>query len=260
MASRSIWKGTLSFGMVVMPVKVYNSTTDSRKETAMVNLHLKCRTRLKQPKFCPTCETQVEMSEVIKGFEIGKEQYIEITENDLASLPLPSSGAVQIDTFVADLPDDPRFVKDTYFIMPDKVGNKAFFLFTKAMRDKGVVGVSKIGMRSNSKETLCFIRPWEKSLVLQTVKWPEELKDTGEFQVPEVELTDKESQMAGMLIQSMTGQLDLSQFTDSYADAFRKMVEAKLEGKTIEPVQAKKETDDIMEALERSLAATASAA
>lgn len=257
MASRSVWKGTLGFGMVIMPVKIFNGTTSSRaKETAMVNLHSPCDTRLKQPKWCPKCEIFMEegMSEVVKGFEIGKEQYLRLTEDDLNSLPLPSNQSIQIEAFVRSGLDDPRWFKDSYFLVPDKVGNKAFVLFLKAMATEGVMGISKIAFRTNSKETLCLVRPFGDLLMLQSLYWPEELKETAEFKVTG-EVSEKELNMASLLVRSMTDEFDPTKYQDEYTKAFRQLIEAKLEGKTIEAPAIRKETEDIIDALEKSLAA-----
>lgn len=254
MASRSVWKGTLNFGMVVMPVKLYNGTTDSRRETAMVNLHASCGTRLKQPKWCPKDEVFVEMEEVVKGVEIGKEQYIVLTEGDLGTLPLPSTSSIQIEAFVRGGFEDLRWFKDSYFLIPDKVGNKAFVLVMKAMATEGVVGISKITFRANSRETLCLVRPFGDLLMLQSLYWPEELKDSNEFKVTG-EVSEKEINMGSLLVRSMTEEFDPTKYQDGYTKAFKSLIEAKLEGKTIEAPITKEETSDIMDALEKSLAA-----
>ena len=257
MSSRSIWKGTLGFGMVVMPVKIFNGTTASRaKETAMVNLHTPCGTRLKQPKWCPKCESFLGegQTEVTKGYEIGKEQYINLTEQDLATLPLPSTSAIQVEQFFRGGLDDPRWVKDSYYLMPDKVGSKAFVLFLKAMALEGVLGISKVAFRANSRETLCLVRPFGDLLMLQSLYWPEELKETNEFKVAG-EVSEKELSMASVLVRSMTEEFDPGRYQDEYTKAFKRLIEAKLAGEVIEAPIVKSETEDILEALEKSLAA-----
>ena len=255
MASRSVWKGTLNFGMVVMPVKIFNGTTSSRaKETAMVNLHASCGTRLQQPKWCPKDEVFVTSEEIAKGYEIGKEQYIRLTEQDLSTLPLPSTSAIQVEQFVRGNFQDPRWFKDSYFLTPDKVGNKAFILFLKAMAAEGVSGISKVAFRANSRETLCLVRPFGDLLMLQSLYWPEELKATDEFRVAG-EVSEKELNMASTLVRAMTEELDLTKYQDEYTKAFKRLIEAKLEGTEIEAPAIKKETFDILDALEKSLAA-----
>jgi len=259
MAARSVWKGILSFGMVVMPVKLFNGTTDSRKETAMVNLHTSCGTRLKQPKWCPHDEVFVEKGDTTKGYELGEDNYMMLTESDLASLPLPSTSSIQIEAFVRrDSFVDPRWIKDTYFLTPDKVGGKAFMLVLKAMAAEGVVGISKITFRANSRETLCIVRPFDHPfgdlLLLQSLNWEHELKDSKEFVVTG-EVSEKEVNMGSMLVRSMTEEFDPSKYQDGYTRAFKEMIEAKLDGRTIEPVVQKEESIDLMDALEKSLAA-----
>lgn len=258
MASRSTWKGAVQFGMVVMPVKIYNSVSDGRKDTATCNLHVACGTRLQQPKYCPTCDRKLEgMTEVVKGYEVGKEQYLQLTEADLATLPLPSAGTVNIDRFVkvADL-EDPRWITDTYFVVPDKVGTKAFALFRAAMDQENVVGISKIAMRAGSPEKLCCLRAYCGLMTLHTLHWSDELKDTDEFMV-NADVTDRELAMATTLVRSMVGPFEPEKFTDKYKEAFTQLIEAKLAGETIAPapVAQSTENDDLFAALEKSLAA-----
>jgi len=259
MASRSIWKGTLSFGMVCLPVKVYSGTKDTKKETAMVNIHASCGTRLKQPKWCPTCNSFLEDNEKpVKGYEVAKDQYVILTDEELATIPLPTTSALGIEGFISSELEDPRWIKDTYFVMPDKVGNKAFSLFQKAMTTEGVAGISKITFKSNSKETLCLIRPYKDMLILQSLYWPEELKPIDEFKAPDVAVSEKELSMASLLIRNMTMDFDTCKYTNEYAQAFRELIDAKLEGREIEAPVVREDTsvDDLLASLEASLAGT----
>jgi DNA end-binding protein Ku len=257
MASRSTWKGTIQFGMVVMPVKLFNGISDDDDDTRMVNLHDACNTRMKQPKYCPKCETFVEIANVVKGVEIGKDQYLRLEAADLAKLPMPSTSSISIDRFVRQGLEDPRWFRGTYYLMPDKVGNKAFTLFAKAMELEGVTGIAKIAFRANSHEQLCAVRPRGNLFMLQAMRWPGELRDTAEFEVTG-EVGEKELNMGTMLVRSMTEDtIDLTTYTDTYADAFKRLVEAKLAGEdlsTLAPAP-KVETDDLMDALTKSLAA-----
>jgi DNA end-binding protein Ku len=243
--------------MVVMPVKLYNSTTDNKRETAMSNLHIACGTPVKMPKHCPTCNIDVAVTDMVKGYAIGKDQYVRLTKEELATLPLSSTGNISVDGFIKDGLDDPRWVEKTYFLTPDKVGGKAFALFLKAMAAENVSGVAKITMREGSGESLCIVKPWNGLLTLQTLRWPEELKETQEFMPDNVAITDREMAMAKALINSMTGEFTPYNYVDSYTEAFKKLVEAKLSGEVIAaPVPLKDtSTDDIMAALEASLAA-----
>lgn len=255
MASRSVWKGTLNFGMVVMPIKIFNSTNAARKkETAMVNLHASCGTRLQQPKWCPTDEVFVKPEEIVKGYELGDEQFLRLTEQDLSTLPLPSTAAIQVEQFITSGFEDPRWIKSNYFLTPDKVGSKAFVLFLKAMKLEGVSGIAKVAFRANSRETLCLIRPIGDFLTLQSLYWAEELKDAAEFIVTG-EVSDKELNMASTLIHSMTEDLDMTKYQDDYTIAFKRLIEAKLAGDEIEAPVVKDTSFNILEALEQSLAA-----
>ncbi len=257
MSSRSVWKGTLNFGMVVMPVKIFNSTNAARKkETAMVNLHASCGSRLQQPKWCPKDETFVKPEEIIKGYEIGKEVYLQLSEQELSTLPLPSTAAIQVEQFITSGFEDPRWIKNNYFLIPDKVGNRAFVLFLKAMELEGVSGIAKVAFRANSRETLCLIRPSGGLLVLQSLFWAEELKDTEEFKVTG-EVSEKELNMASTLVRSMTEDLDMTKYQDDYTIAFKQLIEAKIAGEEIAAPIVQEASFNILDALEKSLAATA---
>lgn len=248
---RSIWKGSLGFGMVAIPIKMFVAADDKRVGL-LHNLHSECRSRLQQPKFCPTCSRQVEAAEVIKGFELDKEHYIPITEAELDNLKLESCHSIQIEGFVkAETLEDPRWVKDCYFLSPDEAGAKAFVLFTKAMQGLGVLGVSKIAIRE--KEQLCVVRPFADILLLQTLHWTDELRDYNELSVF-VSVSDKEMQMATALIQAMTKDINLGQYKDEYREALADLIGAKLAGSVLEaPVVAKPKEMDIADAIMASL-------
>lgn len=245
---RSMWKGSLGFGMVVIPVKLYGATDDNR--ISMNQLHTECGSRIKMPKFCPQCNRQVETSEIVKGYPLDKEHYVPVTEEELDSLPLSSLKAIQVDAFVKGV-DDPRYFKDSYLLSPEEVGVKAFVLFVKAMEQVGVVGIAKIAIRE--KEQLCELRPFNGLLLLQTLHWGDELRDYGEI-IPFASVTDKEMEMAGRLIGGMTREVDLASYKDEYRTALVELISAKLAGKTIEAPKTKPKQDvDLVKQLLASL-------
>lgn len=248
---RSMWKGSLGFGMVAIPVKLYGATDDKR--TGMLcNLHSECKTRLKQPRYCPTCDRHLEsMDEVIKAYEIDKDHYIPVTPEELENIRLESTHTIQVEGFIrADALSDPRWFKDAYFLSPEEVGAKAFVLFVKAMEDVGVIAISKISIRD--KEQLCAVRPYNGILLLQSLHWADELRDFSEL-VAFASVTDKEMEMATALINAMTKDMNLSQYKDEYREALVELIEAKLEGKVIEAPKPKKQEADLADALLASL-------
>lgn len=130
---RPIGKFVLGFGMVSIPVKVYPAVKSAREGVALNQLHAECGSRIQQPKYCPTCERFVEMSEIAKGWEVSKDKYVQLTEEDMQSLPLSTVKSLAVDGFMPiTAVDDPRWFKDCYFLSPEEPGLKGFVLFSKA--------------------------------------------------------------------------------------------------------------------------------
>lgn len=251
---RSIWKGSLGFGMVAIPVKLYTATED-KDLNLLHNLHGECKTPLKQPKKCPKCDREVSAEEIIKGFMLDKEHYVPITPQELEGIKLESCHSIDVVGFTsADLIADPRWTagKDAYYLSPDEAGGKAFVLFLKAMEASGVVAISKLAVRS--KEQLIAVRPFNGILLVQALHWADEIKDYSELMIS-LPISDKEMQMAGMLIKAMTKEIKLADFKDEYRASLKSLIEAKLAGQVIEAPQPKPATDDLADALMKSLEA-----
>ncbi|KKK88184.1 hypothetical protein LCGC14_2745740 [marine sediment metagenome] len=282
---RSMWKGTISFGMVAIPIKLYSSTTD--KDVSMNQLHEECGTKIKVPKMCPTCDEKayqainkellsptgpngtvnyvevighvdalrkgLDAGEIIKGYPLGEDKFVPITKEDLECLKLDSVKSIQIMAFIDDIDgiEDPRYFEKPYFLSPEEVGTKAFVLFVQAMEKAGVMGVGKITIAT--KEHLCVVSPFEGVLLLQTLKWADELSNFDEILVSGT-VSDAEMEMATKLIASMTRVVDLTEYKDSYREALVDLITAKLEGKTIEkPKATPKDDRDLAEQLIASL-------
>lgn len=242
MAPRSMWKGSVGFGMVIIPCKMYSAVGDPESPTKDIHqMHSVCGTRIKMPKYCPTCAKQVEAAEIIKGYQADKEKFIPITPNDLAGLPLASAQAINIVGFLAEsnldkLLDDPRWFQDCYYLAPEDMGNaqRAFGLFMEAMDAMSVMGIAKIAIRD--REHLCAVRPFNGVMMLQTLHWASELKPWSELSVS-VTVTSQEMELAQKLIGSMIKPVELSSFRDEYGDALKRLIEAKLSGSVL-PITA----------------------
>ncbi len=282
---KSLWKGTISFGMVAIPVKLYTSTSD--KDVSMNQLHEECGTRIKVPKMCPTCDEKayqainkellaptgpngtvnyVEVighvdalrkglvtSEIIKAYPISEGQFVPVTKAELECMKLDSVKSIQMLAFVDDIDgiEDPRYFEKPYFLSPEEVGSHAFVLFVQAMEKAGVMGIGKITI--STKEHLCVVSPYEGVLLLQTLKWADELVDFSEILVSGT-VSEAELEMAGKLIASMTKEVDLAEFKDGYREALINLITAKLDGKTIEmPAEAPKDERDLAAQLIASL-------
>jgi DNA end-binding protein Ku len=245
---RSMWKGNVSFGMVNIPVRLYKATDDS-SSTALCNIHKECGTAVKEPKYCPKCQTVIntpdgkqittiqgkilESSELQKAYPLDrkKENCIPLTEEELSGLPLQSLHAIQVDGFITSLPDK-RYADTFYVLEPDETGVRAFALFEQALRDTGKLGVAKI--TTASKEHLCVIGSNNDGLMyLQTIHWTSELRDTSELKRPTITVSEKELAMAKMLLGTMTQDIDLTVYRNEYGDALKQLIKNKQEGITL---------------------------
>ena len=257
MPRRSIWNGAISFGMVVIPVKLYPAT-DS-KDISFVNLHSTCNTRIRQPRTCPYHETTVESAEIVRAYEYAKEQYVMMEDSDFDDLPVPSKHTIEITRFV-DLPSiDPIYFEKSYSIEPQEIGVKPFYLLKQALETTGRVAVAKVSLRQ--KEYLCALRPFEQGLMMETMHYPDEIRGMNELTLPEAEatITEQEMTMAIALVDQLTGDFEPEDFRDEYRLALEKVIEAKMVGGepvTAAPVSPQGKVGDLMDALKASIEAT----
>jgi DNA end-binding protein Ku len=249
---RSIWNGVISFGMVSIPVKLLTAT-DS-KDISFNLLHKECGTRLKQLRWCPTHERAVEWSEIARGYEYAKDEYVIMEDEDFEKLPLPSKQTVELSAFVKAEEIDPIYYEKSYYLEPDEKGVKPFALLMKALKEKELTGIAKIAIRN--KEQLCALRPMNGTLVMETLLYPDEIRAAPE-EVGDVDVSKKELDMAFTLIDLMTEEFDPEQYKDEYREALMKVIEDKLEGVETEAavVASPAKVTDIMSALKKSVAA-----
>lgn len=277
---RSIWKGSLGFGMVAIPVKLYGATEN--KSIGLNQLHAECGSRIKMPRHCPVCDERriqqidalllndltkqgnreavmntvqslalgMESGEIIKGYPIDKEHYVPLTPEDLESLPLQSTKNIVVEAFMKGDITDPRWFNSVYFLAPEDVGTKAFVLFMKAMEVAEVIGIAKISLRE--RERMCLVRPFDGILAISTLNWGDELRPYDEFRAF-ASVSDKEMEMAQALINGMTKEVDLNSYQDNYRAAMVELIGAKLDGKTIEAPTINKQETDLSDALLASL-------
>ena len=253
--ARAIWKGAISFGMVAIPMKLYIATES--KDIGFVQLHDSCHTRLKQKRWCPSCEVEAEYSEVVRGFEFARDEYLVMEAEDFDNLPLKTTHTIDILRFVDIATIDPVHYEKSYYIEPESVGVKPFALLKKALEATDRVAVAKVALRN--KEHLCLIRPYVDGLIMETMYYPDEIRGTAELDLPgEVELSEAELQMAVMLIDQLTGEFQPGEYRDEYRDALQQVIEAKLGSGA--PISAAPEAPqgkvrDPMEALRASIEA-----
>lgn len=251
MASRAIWKGTVGFGLVSVPVKLYSATEE--RTVHFNQIHRDCQSRIQMPKWCPTCERKVEAAEIVKGYPVGDNQYILMEEADFASLPVKSLKAIEVVEFVDASRIDPRHYNKAYFVAPEDAGVKAFSLFLQAMEKVNLVGIAKLSYRE--REHLATIRAFDGVILLQTLFYSDELRSHEEIKPKMVECSDKEMEMAVTLINTLVSEeVDLSKFKDEYRDILMQVIEAKVAGQPI-TIEAPKEAPkmDLVDALMASI-------
>jgi DNA end-binding protein Ku len=249
-----MWKGAISFGLVTIPVSVYPATEE--KTLRFNQLHASDGGRIRMKRTCSIDGEEVDYDQIVKGYEYEKDRYVVLTDDDFDQIPVESSRAIDIVQFV-DLDDiDPMLFKKSYYLAPEETGAKAYALLREAMSQDNRVGIAKVSFRD--KEHLAALRFRDDAFVLETMFWPDEIReaDFGGVDV-DVKVRDQELQMARQLIENLTSDWSPEQFTDEYRDALVRIVEAKINGEEIEIVQPEPTAKvvDLMEALKASVAA-----
>ena len=250
---RSLWNGVISFGMVSIPVKLFTAT-DS-KDVSFHLLHRICNSRLKQLRWCPICDREVEWAEIVRGYEYAKEQHVVFSEEDFASLPVASKHTVEVSAFVKAEEIDPVFYEKSYYVEPDDIGAKPFALLMQALETKGLTAIAKIAVRE--KERLCALRLMDGTLMLETLFYADEIRLEKGKEMPATKAGERELEMALTLIDLLTEPFEPEKYQDEYRKAVTAAIEAKLEGKEIEeaaPAPPAKVTD-LMAALRASVEA-----
>jgi DNA end-binding protein Ku len=251
---RAMWKGAISFGLVTIPVAVYPATEE--KTLRFNQLHGEDGGRIRYKRVCEKDGEEVTFEHIVKGYEVEKDRYVVLTDEDLNAIPVESSRAIDIHRFV-DLDEiDPVMFKKSYYLVPEETGAKAYALLREAMADDGRVGIAKVSFRD--KEHLAALRFKDEAFVLETMYWPDEIReaDFGGVDVS-AKIRGQELEMAKQLIESLSGEWNPEEYSDEYREALLQIVEAKLNGQEIEVVAAEPTAKvvDLMEALKASVAA-----
>ena len=257
--ARAIWSGAISFGLVSIPVKLYNAV--SRKSVSFNQLDARSGARVKQKLVSAADGEDVPRDQIVKGYHLGAEQFVTISEDELASVMPQAQRTIDLEEFV-DLPDiDPVFYDSAYYLVPEKAAVKPYALLTEAMERAQKVGIARFVMRS--KEYVAAIRPQSGKLVLSTMVYADELNaldDLPELEaVAAITLSDKEIAMAGQLVSSLSAEFDPAKYHDTYREQLMALIDRKAAGET-ELVAAPAALEegkvvDLLAALEASVAA-----
>jgi len=250
-----MWKGVVSFGMVSIPIRLYNATESAAK----VSFRQLCpdhKSPISYKRWCAEGEHEVQYGEILKGFEVGKDRYVIINDKDLDNIPLATAHSIDITEFVPSDDIEPGlYYNSAYYVEPEELGKKPYHLLRKALEATGRMAVAKIALRD--REHLAALHPTNGALLMNTLHWPDEIRSVEGLKGLEgdVKINPKELEMAKALIESLADSFDPSRYKDEYREAVMKVVQAKIDGEVIEapaPPQTAK-VMDLMEALRASV-------
>ncbi len=253
----TMWKGSISFGLVNIPIKMFTATEE--KDIKFRYLHKECNTPLRYKKMCPTCNKEVTEEEIVRGYEYELGHFIIINERDLLALKSEvDDKAIDILDFVNLSEIDPIYFDKSYYLSPQDTGSKAYTLLRQAMDDTGKIAIAKMTIRS--KQTLAALRVYKNILVLETIFYPDEVRAVSQVPgLPEgVSVNEKELDIATKLIDNLTAPFEPEKYTDEYREALQDLINKKIQGKEIEiaPEAPHRNVIDLMEALQASLKET----
>lgn len=257
MPPRSIGSGAISFGLVSIPVKLYVATSSQAPSFHL--LHAKCGNRIRQQRVCPVDNEVVERDQLVKGYEFAKDQYVRVTDDELKALEGEASEAIEISEFVPLSKVDPIYFERSYYLGPDKGGEKAYRLLTDTMTQAGKVALAKFVMRG--KENLVIVRAAQKGLMMHTMYFANEVRNFDEIPKGEsAKITGAETSLAIRLIDELSNdEFEPEKYHDEYSERVLNLVNEKAEGKEItlaQPVAQRGQVIDLMAALKESLEKT----
>jgi DNA end-binding protein Ku len=249
----TVWKGSISFGLVNIPVKMFTATED--KDIRFKYIHKECHTPVKYKKMCPNCNKEVQPDDIVKGYEYEPGKFVILTEEDFEAIEVKGERTVEIIDFVKLEEVDPIYFDKTYFLAPQETGGKAYTLLREALSAKNKIAVAKITIRD--RESLAVIRIYKNVIVLETIFYPDEVRDYKQVPgIPEnLQTTKAELDMAIQLIENLTTVFSPDKYVDTYRERLVERINAKVEGKEV-VVKKEAEKDNVvslMEALKQSI-------
>lgn len=249
----TIWKGSISFGLVNIPINLFAATEN--KDISFRSIHKECNSPIKYEKVCPVCEREVNNDEVIKGYEYEPGKFVVVSNEELKEIAPESNRTIEIIDFVSLEQIDPIYFEKSYFLGPQDNGLKSYHLLKQAMEKTGKIGLAKITIRS--KESLAVVRVYQTGLLLETIFYPDEVRNVG--QVPgvdtEIKVDQKEMDMATQLIEQLTTEFEPEKYTNEYRTSLMELIESKVNGEefTVAKEAPKSNVVDLMAALQASI-------
>jgi DNA end-binding protein Ku len=255
---RAIWKGAVSFGLVSVPVKLYAATESH--DVSFRQVHAKDGGRIKYQRVCSIDGEEVPYSDIAKGYETEDGEMVILDDDDFAELPSASSREISVERFVPREQIDPMLFEKSYYLEPENTGTKPYALLRQALLDADRVAVATVAIRNRT--SVAVLRVKDDVIVLQTMMWPDEIR-TPDFSVESGDVKPAEVKMANMLVDTLAGDFEPSEFEDDYAGAVEALVKAKIEGgevkKTPTSTKSSGEVVDLLAALQRSVDAAKTA-
>ena len=258
--ARSMWRGAIQFGLVTIPVKLYLAIEGT--SIGFNLLHASCLNRIQMKVYCPYHDEVISRSDTVRGYEWSKGKYVVVSDEDIDSVPLKTMRAIEIEMFIAASRDSAgtQFVKQAYYLEPEQIGAKAFYLLKSVLAEQNKSAICKIVLKD--REQLAALNPFSKTMLLTTLHWPDEVRAMDELNLPEdeIEIKASEKKMAEQLVASMTGDFSADDYQDDYRQALMAVIERKVAGEKPEPAARTEPTNitDLMAALEASVAAARS--
>jgi DNA end-binding protein Ku len=249
----SVWSGYLTFGLISMPVRLFSGARSSGISFNM--LHRDDLQRVKQQYYCPADNRVVERSEIVKGYEYRKDEYVVIEPDEIKKIEPQTAKTMEILEFVKESEVDPVYFESSYYMVPEEAGRRPYALLTKALEESEYVAIAKLTM--HNREYTVFLRPTQGGMMLHTMYYEEEVRKVEGFGPPDVELKDAEVKVAHQLIEALAAEWDPEKYHDTFQENVKKLIETKLEGGKIAEVEKPKKLApvvDLMSALKQSLA------
>lgn len=249
----SVWTGYLTFGLISMPVRLFSGARGTRISFHM--LHRDDNTRVKQQLYCPQDEKVVDRSEIVKGYEFRKGEYVVMEPAEIKKIEPKTAKSMEILEFVKQEEIDPVYFESSYYLAPEEAARKPYALLVKAMKDTGYVGIAKLAM--HNREYTAFLRPYEKGLMLHTMYYKDEVREAPDFGTEHASLKDGEVKVAHQLVQALAAKWDPAKYYDTFEENLKKLIKARMEGKEVVAAEKPKPaaaSANLMEALKQSLA------
>src|SRR5438477_4007117 len=239
----SVWSGYLTFGLISMPVRLHSGARSSG--ISFNQLHRTDHHRVKQQLICPLDNQVLDRSEIVKGYEFRKNEYVIIEPEEIKKIEPQTAKTMEILEFVKSSDVDPVYFESSYYMLPEEAGRRPYALLTRALDESEYIAIAKVTM--HNREYTVFLRPHEGGLMLHTMYYADEVRKVDGFGAPDVELKEAELKVAHQLIEALADEWNPEKYTDSFQENLKKLIQAKLEGGEVAAVEKPKKLAPVVE-------------